>query len=880
MSHNFTVFTIVSKNYLHYAINLMRSVRKHLPDARRVVALCDRSEGLDLTDLPFEVIELESLEIPNLDRLLYQYSILELNTAIKPFVFSHLFAASPSKVIYFDPDIQLFSSGEELLNQLDHHDVILTPHLTDFLEDDRHPSDLAILQSGTYNLGFLGLRRSDTATRLLKWWQNKLLRDCVVDIPRGLFTDQKWMDLIPGIFDRVHIERHPGWNVAYWNLPHREIIERDNEFLVNGHALFFFHFSGYNGGTGSISKHQDRYVMKDLPVATQKLFRIYGQNVDQCGRAQFAPLPYAFSTLYGGIPLPDIGRIVLRNQLTWREGLPDFRTAEGEAFIIDFLNQPEDRESPVITRLALACHRQRVDLQAAFPDVMRINRSAFLAWFNTGGRREHHLDDAFFPALANLPITVKAGSFSANAAEYPAAAGQTLKPTLGNRIYQTAFRVAWPVRSYVRPFLGAHGRQRVAQFLLRQAYEQPLATLEKPVKSAPGTDNPVASPKSSISSSLDFLGINLIGYVRAESGIGESSRATIRCLTAVGIPFSIIDFRTGNVSRMGEHVESSQERGLSYGINLFHINADQLNLAVSTLGEDNFAGGYSIGYWAWELEHFPEEWVGAFKRLDEVWVPSTFCQRAIAEKSPVPVLCVPHSVVHGQPSAPDRQRFGLRQDSVVFLTMADLLSISERKNPLGVVEAFARAFKNDDQAVELVVKLSNVDADPKAFKQMQQIADGFPNIHFIEGYLDRKDLSSLFDSADCFVSLHRSEGFGLGMAEAMVRGKVVIGTGWSGNTDFMNTSNSLLVSYRLIPLEKDFGPYRKGELWADPDMDDAARKMQMVATQADLRLLIGSRAQMDCQMNLSPAMIGNTILNRLNRISVRILPKYKKEWPQ
>lgn len=874
MNQNTTVFTIVAKNYLHYAINLMNSVAKYMPEARRVVALCDRMDGINLEELPFEVIELESVTIPHLDRLLYQYTILELNTAIKPFIFAQLFNESASKVIYFDPDIQLFSSGVGLLSRLDNYDVVLTPHLTDFLYDDHHPSDLAILQSGTYNLGFLALRRAETTTRLLNWWQKKLLRDCVVDIPRGLFTDQKWMDLIPGVFERVLIERHPGWNVAYWNLPHREIIERDDHFLVNGHPLFFFHFSGYNGGTSSISKHQDRYSMKDLPVATQKLFRIYAQQVDQCGRARYATLPYAFSTLRSGIPLPDIGRIALRNQLTWHEGLPDFRTAEGEAFIIDFLNQPEDRKSPVITRLALACHRQRIDLQAAFPDVMRANRNAFVAWFNTGGRREHHLDDAFLPATGGGPSVSKTDASSAKTTEVAVPASQTIKPSLGNRFYQTAFRVAWPVRSYVRPFLGAHGRQRVAQFMLRRAYEQPLAPLEPPASGTAPHDIPAGvQPAGSISSSQDALGINLIGYVRAESGVGESSRATLRCLNAANIPYSIIDFRTGNVSRMEEHVESSHERGLRYGINLFHINADQLNLAISTLGEDNFAGGYSIGYWAWELEHFPEEWVGAFKHLNEVWVPSTFCQRAIAEKSPVPVLCVPHSVVHDQPGAPDRQRFGLRQDSVVFLIMADLLSISERKNPLGAVEAFARAFENDDQAVELVVKLSNVDADPKAFKRMRELADQSPNIHLIKGYLDRKDLSSLFDTADCFVSLHRSEGFGLGMAEAMVRGKVVIGTGWSGNVDFMNASNSLLVSYRLIPLEKDLGPYRKGELWADPDMDDAVEKMQMVASRADLRASLGSRALMDCQMNLSPAVIGSTIHNRLSRISAGILFK-------
>lgn len=865
MKQKSVVFTIVSKNYLHYAINLMESVEAYMPDAHRIVALCDRADGLDLTILPFEVIELESLNIPHLDRLLYQYSILELNTAIKPYVFSKIFAlADPVKIIYFDPDIQLFSSGAQLLKHLDNHDLVLTPHLTDFLDDDCHPSDLSILQSGTYNLGFIALRRSDAANRLLSWWQAKLLRDCVVDIPRGLFTDQKWMDLIPCVFDRVCIERHPGWNVAYWNLKHRHIVERDGQFFVNGKPLFFFHYSGYSGGTGTISKHQDRYSMKDLPVATQKLFKMYAKNVERCGRTHYEALPYAFSRLHSGRLMPDIGRVVLLRQLNWEDDIPDFRTAEGEAFIIDFLNQPEDGEYPMVTRLALACHAQRVDLQAAFPDVMRANRAAFAAWFDTAGRREHHLDDAF--CTPTMPV-VPADASPAASAPPPLQASTPLRPTLGNQLYQTVFRIAWPVRSYVRPFLGAHKRQRAAQFLLRRAYERPASI--NPLPPAPVSAPDVAFSRRCarpFSTQQNSFGINLIGYVRAESGIGESSRATLRCLNAANIPYSIIDFRTGNVSRMGEQVESSRECGLQYGISLFHINADQMDLARSTLGESNFDGHYSIGYWAWELEHFPEEWVGAFRHLDEVWVPSTFCQRAIAEKCPVPVLCIPHSVVNDQPTLPDRIQFGLRKDSVVFLTIADMLSVSERKNPLGAVKAFVRAFGNNNDSAELVIKLSNIDADTQALKFMRDLGQQCRNIHFIEGYLDRKDLGALFDMADCFVSLHRSEGFGLGMAEAMVRGKVVIGTGWSGNIDFMNTANSLLVSYRLIPLERDYGPYRKGELWADPDLDDAAGKMRQVASQPELRARLGARARQHCEKFLAPAVIGKTIRNRLSRI--------------
>jgi hypothetical protein len=157
--------------------------------------------------------------------------------------------------------------------------VVLTPHLTAPLADDRHPSDLSILQSGTYNLGFVAMRRCDDTARLLRWWQGKLERDCVVDIPRGLFTDQKWMDLVPGFCARTVVERHPGWNVAYWNLAHRQVDPGPSGFTVNGQPLFFFHFSGYDPRSASISKHQDRFTLAACTPATQQLFALYTERL-------------------------------------------------------------------------------------------------------------------------------------------------------------------------------------------------------------------------------------------------------------------------------------------------------------------------------------------------------------------------------------------------------------------------------------------------------------------------------------------------------------------------------------------------------------------------------------------------------------------------
>ena len=361
-------------------------------------------------------------------------------------------------------------------------------------------------------------------------------------------------------------------------------------------------------------------------------------------------------------------------------------------------------------------------------------------------------------------------------------------------------------------------------------------------------------------------GITVIGYVKAESGVGESARATLRALARTQVPHSIVDFRVGNVSRMAEAVDEGLATGRQHAISLFHINADQLPVARTFLGEEPFTGTYRIGYWAWELERFPEQWHDAYAHVDEVWVPSSFCQRAIAAASPVPVIVVPHSVEIPPHAAPDRARFGLRAEAVVFLAMADMMSMAGRKNPFGALEAFAAAFADSRADVQLVVKISNAERDREAFARLQALAAACPGIRLLAETMDRPVLNALIDSVDCFISLHRAEGFGLVIAEAMARAKVVVATGWSGNMDFMTAHNSLPVDYRLATLEADTGPYRRGERWAEPSLDDAVAKLRLVAGDAALRKRLGARARQDCAGQLGPEVVGAVVEARLRRI--------------
>ena len=511
---------------------------------------------------------------------------------------------------------------------------------------------------------------------------------------------------------------------------------------------------------------------------------------------------------------------------------------------------------PALSRLALQLYRSREDLRVAFPDVLGTHRHAFAAWFRSRAGEEAKVSGVLLGATtAAAPATTSVDAPEADTSPpHPVVPSPTPPgPPLASLPYRVAYRLAWNARDLLRPLTTPQVRQRVRSYLIKRAYPAQAVAATVPVVAA---------------SPLPF-GVTVVGYVRAESGVGESARATLRALACTALPHAVHDFRDGNVSPMGEDVDEALDTGVRHAISLFHINADQIPHARASLGDRWFGVPHRIGFRARELEHFPDEWQGAFDHVDEVWVPSTFCQRAVAERSPVPVLCVPHAVAVPEQLQPDRARFGLQADSVVFLAMADVMSSPERKNPFGAIDAFVRAFGTRPVGVELVVKVSNGDRDPAAMERLRGLAAEAGGIHLIEEYLGRPALNTLLDSVDCFVSLHRAEGFGLVNAEAMVRGKVVIATAWSGNMDFMTGANSLPVDYQVRSIEADIGPYRQGQRWAEPDLDDAAAKMRRVAADATLRHRLGVRARADCQAALAPEVVGRLIQTRLAALRVQ-----------
>lgn len=361
------------------------------------------------------------------------------------------------------------------------------------------------------------------------------------------------------------------------------------------------------------------------------------------------------------------------------------------------------------------------------------------------------------------------------------------------------------------------------------------------------------------------FGVNLLGYITSPIGLGQGARLTASALSAAAVPFMIYDIKSGANYETENEWEYKIGMQLKYQINIIHINPDVMPVISSEISGNPFSERYNIGLWLWELSEIPESWKGCHSLVDEIWTPSEFTAKCLRKNSDIPVNVIPYGIIAETDEKYNREYFGFSENKFIFLTMYDTKSTIERKNPLASVKAFKLAFKFNDEKVCLAVKINNCSKEDRK-KLKKEIAD-YRNIIIIDNNMNKKEVNSLIKISDALVSLHRAEGFGLVLAEAMLLGTPVIATNYSANTEFMDNTNSCAVSYKMIKIGQNVKIYSGNQVWADPDLCEASEYMKKLVNDKKFYNKIKEKAQADIRNNFSINTAAEKIKKRIFQIS-------------
>lgn len=401
---------------------------------------------------------------------------------------------------------------------------------------------------------------------------------------------------------------------------------------------------------------------------------------------------------------------------------------------------------------------------------------------------------------------------------------------IGNRALEESMfaRLIYKARPDVRQAFDITTQEGYAgfkQWLVSHAIsESALGAILKPYQRAWPVQ--AASPKNA------GFGVNLIGYAFGELGIGEDVRMAARALKAANVPFTIVNVQPGKEIRQSDRsVEAWVSEEPLYRINMVCLTALEHLRIYLEKGEQWFQGRYTIGYWPWELHKWPKKWKHCFNLADEVWASSKHIERAAKEASSVLVRYMPMAVTtpeKDQDRQAVRKKFGLPEKTTLFVFSFDGNSHLPRKNPSGIVKAFNMAFPKKTADVGLVIKCMRPDKNNAQWKAILKQAQKDSRLIIIDEMLSKEDVINLYGCCDCFVSLHRAEGFGRGIAEAILLGLDVVTTNYGGNTEFCRAAGAKLVDFKMIPVGN--GDYVEWEdnLWAEPDLNAAAAHMAAV----------------------------------------------------
>jgi len=815
------------------AKTLLQSLKDTNPTWDRYLVLVDDWHGIELDAELGTIISIDEIGVPNLKKMAFRYSCMEMTNNVKPWALTYVLdQLGHDRAMYIAADSFVCKELTEVASSLSHSDIVIVPRLTAPLGGNWTSGELDVASSGAYDVGFIALRNTANALGMLSWWGGKLECDGYDSDSDGAFAGRKWVDLVPGMFDRVCILRGDGYGVAYWNLPNREVGELGGKIFLNDNELAFFHFSGLDPERPfPFSRHQDSYNLSTVPEPIESLTIRYCLRVLENEHAKYSKMPYAFDFFQDGSKIPAFARRLYRDVPELERRCGDDPFAHSDVFVDNSL---------------FKIYFSRPDLQSVYPDPAGRDRTGLVRWIVHEAQQNSEVG---LPCIAYYESLLEKGRISAADIGFEGFADRRLPRKI-------AAKIARMVRSAARIVVPRRWRGKLLRLFGRssstpQAVSQGQYSYDKQAYS-------VARPSA---------GLNVFGYFSAEMGIGEGARALVRALCQAGL-----DVRTTNVGSLTASLRDREFAGSGpsepgYIANIWYVNADHTLPEIDRVGRNCLVGHYNIGVWAWELPEFPDEWVPPASVLHEIWAISEFVATSIRKKVDIPVVRIPPAISVEFDDQFRRSDFGIPDDRFVFLSMYDINSVQQRKNPQGAIDAFLREFEGD-RAVHLVVKVNSAGSNPDELRRLIDAYAAHGNVSFFAKSLRRQAMNSFMRLTDCFVSLHRAEGFGLGLAESMALGVPVIGTGWSGNMDFMTYENSCPVDYTLVKLDTDYGPYPQGCTWAEPDLEQAARYMRRLVSDADFRETIAKNGQRTVQAGFSSRVVGQMAKQRLHDVGV------------
>lgn len=765
---------------------MLASLARHNPGWVRHVFVVDRDGGPPaFTDGLAVQRSIEELGLPDLSSRFVWYEIFEATNSIKPFGFRRLFADGFDVVLYLDADIKVYSEFREVEEALSRHALVLTPHLTHPLpQDGLLPTDAIIRHSGSFNGGFLAMRDTQETRSFLEWWERTLAHDC---LPPSCH-DQAWLNYAPCFVAQSSILRHPGYNLAYWNLPHHPLSWEPGEVprCAGGLPVRFFHFSGFDWRKPDIlSRWDTRFRTRGIPPAVLALLEDYvcslrSERVEQWSQAG------SRLGLSGGYAIPSFLRDWLRQEPAFQAvARAGWQGGSIEEAVLEFLQLP-DRTYPWLPIFLGRSLDSIPALRQTFPCESGFFLQDLATWFESVGRTGAGFG-SLFPSHGWWTQEQGWEKHLRRAVE------RWLRHRRGLIRRRSRFRLARSLRNWL---LGRSRDERRPR----------ISVDEKPL-------------------------IHVYGHFLKPLGLAEAARGTVRALQRLGYPHRVICAQAG-------HWAGEETSAIRFSLPTNRAQIDILHAQWYLMGdllrwhpEILHRPKPRVAFWAWELLEAPPGAVEASAHVDEIWCPSEFNAAVFRQATGKTTRVAWHNldlesmIRQADPSL--GEELGLT-GKCVFLTAADFLSDPERKNPLLALQAYTRAFPEPAEDRLLCLKLTDVEGDADYFARLRAETERRPDVRIYPSRIPRAKMFGLLLSSTALISLHSSEGFGLPIAEMLSLGKPVVATAYGGNMDYCTPENARLVGYRIVPIARDFRVYRKGALWAEPLWEEAVPHLQAI----------------------------------------------------